>query len=241
MTRLTIRFSLFRVPVSVHPSLWVMLLLLGGLLSVRTAEDLLHLLSFVIIAFLTLLLHEFGHALTGRALGGGCPSVTLAWLGGFCRNDEANLSSREDLVMTAAGPLFSLLPAGVTLLILLVSNLSFGGSIDPVLSAAAATVLGHPLDSSLLPEVARSVAFAAEQSLQIPLWWALINLLPIHPLDGGQILLHCTRSERSTRCVSFVTATTAAIVFLVCGCWFFALLAGLMALHHARVRRRPAR
>ena len=143
--------------------------------------------------------------------------------------------------MTAAGPLFSLLPAGVTLLILLVSNLSFGGSIDPVLSAAAATVLGHPLDSSLLPEVARGVAFAAEQSLQIPLWWALINLLPIHPLDGGQILLHCTRSERSTRCVSFVTATTAAIVFLVCGCWFFALLAGLMALHHARVRRRPAR
>lgn len=241
MTRLMIRFTLLRVPVSVHPSLWVMLLLLGGLLSVRSAEDLLHLLSFVIIAFLTLLLHEFGHALTGRALGGGCPSVTLAWLGGFCRNDDAKLSPRADLAMTAAGPLFSLLPAGVILLILLVSSLSSGGGLEPALSAAAETVLGHPLDASLLPESVRGAAFAAEQSLQILLWWALINLLPIHPLDGGQILLHCTRNELSTRCVSFVTATTAALVFLVCGCWFFALLAGLMALRHSRALRRRAR
>lgn len=241
MTRLTIRFSLFRVPVSVHPSLWVMLLLLGGLLSARSAEDLLHLLSFVLIAFLTLLLHEFGHALTGRALGGGRPSVMLAWLGGFCRNDEAKLSPRADVVMTAAGPLFSLLPAGITLLILLLSSLSAGGSIESALSAAAETVLGHSLDASLLPESVRGAAFAAEQSLQIPLWWALINLLPIYPLDGGQILLHGTRNERSTRCVSFVTAMAASLVFLICGCWFFALLAGLMALRHGRALRRPAR
>lgn len=232
-----IRFRLLRVPVSVHPSLWVMLFLIGGGLSVRSAEAMLQVFSFVIIAFLTLILHELGHALTGKALGGGHPSVRLAWLGGCCRNDEARLSARQDLVMTAAGPLLSLLPAGAVLVILVVLSVSAGFGTDPAFATAAETLFGHSLNAELLPEAVRRAAFALEQCLQIPVWWALINLLPIHPLDGGQMLRHIVRDESGVRCVSFVTATVVGIVFLVCGCWFFALLAALMAVRHARGAR----
>ena len=59
--------------------------------------------------------------------------------------------------------------------------------------------------------------FAAMFLLSINLWWALINLLPVYPLDGGQVsrelFTWVSRSNgvRYSLALSLVTATLVAI------------------------------
>ena len=98
-----IRFTLFGVPVSIHPTLWLTLAVLGRIFAVTSMVDLICVLLFIISAFVVLLAHEMGHALVGRRLGGGQPSVYLAWLGGDCTNETARLTRWQGVMMTAAG------------------------------------------------------------------------------------------------------------------------------------------
>ena len=113
-----IRFSLFGVPVSIHPTLWLTLAILGRAFLIVSLVDVVCVLLFIIAAFLVLLAHEMGHALVGRYLGGGQPSVYLAWLGGDCTNETARLTRLQGVVMTAAGPLSSLAVGGLAYVVL---------------------------------------------------------------------------------------------------------------------------
>ena len=103
-----IRFTLFGVQVSIHPTLWLTLAILGRAYCVSSVVELMSALLFIVSAFVILLAHEMGHALVGRRLGGGYPCVYLAWLGGDCTNETARLTRMQGVVMTAAGPLASL-------------------------------------------------------------------------------------------------------------------------------------
>ena len=50
-----IRFTLFGVPVSIHPTLWLTLAILGRIFAVTSMVDLICVLLFVISAFVVLL------------------------------------------------------------------------------------------------------------------------------------------------------------------------------------------
>ncbi len=63
------KLSLFRIPVSVH---WMFLLLavfLGGGLRTQTSEEIRGVVIFIVAAFVSILIHELGHALTGLKVG----------------------------------------------------------------------------------------------------------------------------------------------------------------------------
>ena len=65
-----IRFTLFGVQVSIHPTLWLTLAILGRAYCVSSVVELMSALLFIVSAFVILLAHEMGHALVGRRLGG---------------------------------------------------------------------------------------------------------------------------------------------------------------------------
>ena len=75
-------FELFGVPVLIRPSSWIVLALLGGGLGISNGTDVSNVLVFVVAGMLCLLVHEFGHALVGRYLGGGEPCIEIAGMGG---------------------------------------------------------------------------------------------------------------------------------------------------------------
>ncbi|MBR5879554.1 MAG: hypothetical protein IKY91_08340 [Akkermansia sp.] len=52
-----IRFTLFGVPVSIHPTLWLTLAILGRAYAVTNMVDLICVLLFIISAFVVLLAH----------------------------------------------------------------------------------------------------------------------------------------------------------------------------------------
>ncbi|WP_119358013.1 site-2 protease family protein [Meiothermus granaticius] len=109
--------------------------------------------------FLSVLIHELGHALTARAYGVQTREITLWLLGGVAQLEQIPRTRGTEAVIAIAGPLVSILLAGL-----------FGllrGAV-PTDVAVGQFLLGY-------------LAY-------INLSLALFNLLPALPLDGGRIL-----------------------------------------------------
>jgi Zn-dependent protease len=113
--------------------------------------------------FLIVMLHEFGHALACRQVGGRADRIVLWPLGGVAYVDPPPRPGAT-LWSIAAGPLVN-----VVLL--------------PVLSVAA--TVGR---SSGWAEAAPNAYALLLAVLFINKWLLIFNILPIYPLDGGQIL-----------------------------------------------------
>ena len=48
--------------------------------------------------------------------------------------------------------------------------------------------------------------------LQLSVWWSLLNLLPVYPLDGGRVLAHFMGSRRRMHTASMVTAAVLSLI-----------------------------
>ena len=226
-----IRFSLFGVPVSVHPTLWVTLALLGGALGITGLADLMSVLLFILAGFVCLLMHEMGHALVGRRLGGGHPEVYLAWLGGDCSNEDARLTRMQGVIMTAAGPAASLLLALITVSVLC----AYVGNVQLGLLIAINFCLGYmPLEVYEAFPHLPMIFFM--YMIEVAVWWTILNLLPIFPLDGGQIMHGLMRSPRQMHAISLAVACVLCAVCLVSGLWLMAIFMVLLACLNHRCR-----
>ena len=152
-------FAVAQVPVFISP--WFLLLLVFfGTGKGATAQSFVLLASCVTVS---LLVHEFGHAMTARRFGLG-PTVLLHGFGGLCAHRPA-ARDRDDALIVAAGP-------GAGLLLFLAC-----------LGVQQALMIWQP---ALLAE--RTVlANALKLMVWINLFWSLANLIPLWPLDGGQL------------------------------------------------------
>ena len=208
-----IRFSLFGIPVEVQPWFWITLALLGGGIEANTKEEILRLLLFLLAGFISVLVHEMGHALTGRAFGARA-EVSLHGFGGVARFSGGWFSRKRDFLVTAAGP-------GAQLLL------------------ALAIWLAIPDLTHL-----RSVAgYFWNELFAISVFWAVLNLLPVFPLDGGQMLRAVLgpARERITLWISIVVAIAVAVLMLkFTGSFLFPIFLGLFAYQAwQRLQSRP--
>jgi len=180
-----LNFTLFGIPVRVHPFFWLVAVFLGiGIRAGPGEHVLIPLLIWVVAVFLSILLHEMGHAAAMRAYGFR-PWITLYGLGGLTSYNQAGpYASKGDrplgrIVISAAGPaagfLFAGLIVGVLMLTGLVTKIEFGGLIG----------IDFRYDVNRFGSV--RALFFVDQLLFINIAWGLINLLPVYPLDGGQI------------------------------------------------------
>lgn len=216
-----IRFSLFGVSVCIHPTLWLTLAVLGGILSSTGIQDLLSVSLFVVAGFICLLSHEMGHALVGRFFAGNCPDVHLAWLGGDCSHEGVNFTRMQGVLMTIAGPAASLLLGVISALVLClyVGDFSFGLYLSRYFLFNV--IPGEALQTwPYMPLV-----FFCNM-IAVSFWWTVLNLLPIFPLDGGQIMHGLMRSPRLMHSVSLYVSVTLFVVFCTLGMW----IAGLFML-----------
>lgn len=113
----------------------------------------------ILCIFVAILVHELGHALMTRSFGWQ-PEIVLYFLGGYATTTRH--STWRDIAVSAAGP-----AAGFLL---------YGGVWLTELVLVAQGTRVHPL-------VAEAIYF----SLFINLVWNVMNLVPVLPLDGGQI------------------------------------------------------
>ena len=94
-----LNFSLFGIPVRVHPLFWLVTLLLGYELAAMPPRC----LTWIIAVFSAILVHEMGHALAMRAYGFQ-PWITLYGMGGLTAYDQGYCVRLEGLGAAGTDP-----------------------------------------------------------------------------------------------------------------------------------------
>lgn len=187
-TPFDVRLIAFRVPIRVHPSFWIAATVLNW---DHKPVDVVFL--WVMCLFVSILVHELGHALMAEAFGW-ASEIVLYWLGGLTFSNRNYLRTPwREIAVSLAGPFAGFGMYGLTV-------------------AATQLLPSHQ-------ELHRNVYITLIFLIQINLYWGLINLLPVWPLDGGQVcqsfLTWCRLRDpvRPTRYISVVVAAAAALYF----------------------------
>lgn len=162
-------------------------LLVAALLAASIAEGIGMGMAAVGVAvfFVSILVHELGHAIVARRFGIGTTTIELWGLGGFARLERDARTPKAEGWIAAAGPLAS--------------------------TAVGVVGLGvaYLLDRLALP--AEVVAVAGWLGL-INLVLAVFNLLPGAPLDGGRIVRAVRWAQHGSRYRAMREAGTAGRV-----------------------------
>ena len=200
-----LRFRLFGFPVTVEPWHWLILAFCSDrLLQLNDRETLLEILLFIVAGFLSILIHELGHALMMRRFGCRQVAIVLHAMGGVAISQGGRFSRGQDILVSLAGPALQA-TCGIAVLLLMAPG---KGNWPPI------------LDQLLILFV------------MISLFWAILNLVPVYPLDGGQILKGALGPRRIqlTLSISIAVAVTIGILlYLTTSRLLFPIMLGFAA------------
>ena len=120
-------------------------------------------MAFILLLFLCVLLHEFGHAMAGRHYGIRTPDITLLPIGGVARMQAIPEKPWQEFVIAVSGPAVNVAIAGGLWVVLFL----FPNLLDKA----------HPVSSEILPNL-----------MTINLALLAFNMIPAFPMDGGRVL-----------------------------------------------------
>ena len=198
------RFRLGSIPVRVNGAFLFLVLVLGAQLGQR--PDLIAIWGAIV--FVSVLIHELGHAMIGRAFGL-APVIELNGMGGLTSWQEPQsggplrVGYGRSITISLAGPFAGFIVAGA---LLLAGRLGF-----------------HPQG--------QRAVFAVEQAFFVNFVWGVFNLAPMLPLDGGNVLRNVLnivtkgRGEKPARVVSIVMGGIFLTYAFLTGRWWLGALA----------------
>jgi stage IV sporulation protein FB len=240
-----LRFRLLGVPVRVHPLFWVISAVMGFQ---AFKNDIPAVLLWMGCVFFSVLVHEFGHALSSKAFSYS-PSVVLWAMGGLCYSQGEQQTPRERLGVLFAGPGAGFLLFGVVVIVfwvfLGISPGEQGQLIAYLFNLSqtpgegrdkfASAFMGHPDQGQFVLNIYWFL-------VQINLFWGFVNLLPVWPLDGGQVAqvlltMHDrARGQRWGHIVSLLVAGAVALIsYALTQSLFLTLFFGYFALINYQV------
>ncbi|MGH7225546.1 MAG: metalloprotease, partial [Gemmataceae bacterium] len=192
-TRYDLRWRMFGTSVRVHPMFWLVSVILGWNGTIHAGVG--FVLAWVACVFVSVLLHEFGHVWMGR-LFGSHGYIVLYSFGGLAIGSNHLERRWQRILVSLAGPGIQLLLAAV-----LIWGLWSGWR----------AVL-------VPPGWGKAVDLIIVMLLQINIFWPILNLLPIWPLDGGMVAREICQAMMPERGTSFSLGISM-------------VLSGLLAVH----------
>lgn len=120
-------------------------------------------IAYILLLFLCVLLHEFGHVFAARRYGVQTPDVTLLPIGGVARLERIPERPRQELIVALAGPAVNVVIAAVLFIVL--------------------RGLGAGAFEFTNPDIG-----LAQRLLAANLILVAFNLIPAFPMDGGRVL-----------------------------------------------------
>lgn len=201
MNKRALRFNLAGFPVAID---WLFFLVAAFL---GFSFDLRFLLAWVAVVFVSVLLHEMGHAYMGRRYGMH-PEILLYAMGGLTSwRTGRRLTRGQSILVAVAGP---------------AAGLALGACVWAI------TLID-------MPELNPLGRFTLYQLIWVNVVWSILNLLPILPLDGGNVMrsfVFIARGgvdERLPRQISIAFAGAGAVAALLKGMMFAAIFAAYLA------------
>jgi stage IV sporulation protein FB len=218
-TRYDLTWRMFGTNIRVTPFFWLVAVMIGF---PHVHDGIEYLLIWVAVVFVSILVHEFGHILVGRHYGS-AGHIVLHGLGGLAIGSN-NLSNRwQRIAVSLGGPgaqLLLLLPC----LALMYLSQTTASPLEESLAAGLGSKVAPSARPPLLDETLDMLIF-------VNLFWPLLNLMPIWPLDGGQVCRELfqmrmpgTRGQRAALITSMITAGVLALFMLLGGKVFPPLL-----------------
>jgi Zn-dependent protease len=211
-------FKLGSVPVRVHGWFIMMALFLGA-----NERDPAKLAMWVAVVVVSVVIHELGHAMMGMAFGL-LPRIELHGMGGTTSFQRAvvagqpprgELGAARNIAISLAGP--------------------FAGF------AVALALMGAQL-AGLHPKSALGI-HALSLLFAVNIGWGIFNLLPMLPLDGGNVLRYALvamlkeRGDMVARIVSIVVAAGIALLAIQRQQWWILYLGVLFAFRNVQSLR----
>lgn len=235
-----LRFNLFGFPVRITWSFWLLALVFGYNLVqgidnhfYETSPGPLPLLVLWSLAvLLSILVHELGHAFAFRLFGLHA-SVVLYHFGGLATplagrrpgGALSPLSGTENIFIAAAGPAAQLLLAAVVIVGVRLADYEVVG-LPGYVSWIPGAAGGKPISDVGLFSAVYFIVFPS-------IHWAILNLAPVWPLDGGRIARELVEMFGGTvyhaTVLSFCTAVGLAIFSFISGQTFLAILFASLA------------
>src|SRR5690625_3054665 len=120
---------------------------------------------FVLLIFLCVVLHEYGHVAAAAWYGIRTPSITLLPIGGLASLERMPDKPAQELTVALAGPM-----------------------VNVVIFALLLLVLGVRFDFGQMAEIERASLSLSGRLAAVNLILVLFNLIPAFPLDGGRVL-----------------------------------------------------
>lgn len=205
-----IHFSFLRIPTRICPSFWVFMLFFSNFFQNPSFKSII----LCGVLFLSLLVHEYGHAFTASYFGTN-PTITLRAFGGEAQYDAWGITPKQEFLITLNGPLFQ----------------------------SVLIVLSYLLIQSDL-FVSYPVRYFLYAMMRFNILWVLLNLIPVVPLDGGHLLRYFLERKlgelKGKKISSIVALISIALVMpylLVQGFFFFAILLSVFAFQHCQILR----
>jgi stage IV sporulation protein FB len=227
-TQFDLNFQVLGFPVRVHPLFW----LVGFLLGFDGSSGGIGIVIWLFAMFVSILLHELGHALMIRRFGRDA-HIVLYMMGGLAIEGRpqggfgspwsfdtvAPYQARprtpyEQILISAAGPGIELVLAALIIAVLQATGSSVSINFDYILPMPDVRPNQFLLENLNLLRL-------VDVMLYINIFWAVVNLLPVLPLDGGQIALQFLVQQdpwagmQRALMLSIFTGGAAALMFLV--------------------------
>lgn len=216
---LTWRFTALRTRVHVHPFFWILAILFASMWArgASGGEAWLRTLLGVVLVFAGVLVHELGHALAGRHFGRS-PSIVLGGWGGVTSWQAGGplLTVWQHVWISLAGPLVGIVLGGGALL----------------------------LQAFAWPRPGPFAEWAFGAFVFVNLGWAVFNLLPVLPLDGGHIVQALAigrwgpKGNEGTHWLSLLGAVMLAVVGVFVGSIYLVVLFAFLAYRSVQLLRR---
>ncbi len=203
--------TFFKIPVYLHwsfPLIFLYVLFIGNQIGAGPME-MSAIAVFLLLIFVCVLMHEYGHALTARRYGINTRDIILSPIGGIARLEKIPEKPSEELKVALAGPAVNVVIA--LILLPIVYFLRQDGLIYEGKSELEALQNWN----NLLPLV-----------LGTNVLLVVFNMIPAFPMDGGRVLrsiLAMNMNRVKATKIAFIVAQVAAL---------FMFLYGLYAAHY---------
>mmetsp|Transcript_60620 Transcript_60620/g.179749 ORF Transcript_60620/g.179749 Transcript_60620/m.179749 type:complete len:305 (-) Transcript_60620:279-1193(-) len=201
----------FGIPITLHYTFFL-LLVIELLASSRYLHAPFSFFMFMLygpVLLLTIIIHELGHALATKKLGGECSGIVLWPLGGFALCGPNEKGATGDLQVALAGPLTHL---PQMLFWIIVYALFTGGDFSNF-------SMSYYLSD--LEKASSFMAILSQQTFWTNLFIMAFNLVvPAYPLDGGRVLastLIICGVQRNR--AAMITSVTALVLSAGLGMW----------------------
>lgn len=147
-------FTCLNIPVRIHPTFWLFLMFFTDIYQDFSIESVI----VGLVMMFSLLVHEYGHALTA-AYFGAKPTINLEAFGGNAQYNAAGITPAQEFLITLNGPLSTSLLIAISYFL---------------------------LESNIFH--APYVGYALYVTMRLNIIWCLFNLIPVYPLDGGHLM-----------------------------------------------------